>query len=100
MRATNSPASKLNGVLVIVSEVARAGDVSVSVALVGPSQPRDLGPRRGKLFLAQLVVHRGIEASPDLGPPGMSEIIDDRPGQLCGLRKWNLLLFEDQLASP
>src|SRR2546430_11931736 len=52
-------------------DVARAGDVSVSVALVGPNRPRDLRPRRGKLFFFQPFAHRGIEASRDLGPPGM-----------------------------
>ena len=70
-------------------DVARAGDVGVSVALVVSDQPRDLRPRRGKFLLAQLVVHRGIEASADLGPPGSGEIIDDRAGQLGGLRKWS-----------
>jgi hypothetical protein len=46
-----------------------------------------VSPRLGKPFLGEPVAHRGIEASADISPPGMSKIIDDRPGQLVGLRK-------------
>jgi hypothetical protein len=68
-------------------EVAGAHDVSVSVARVGPNQPCNLSPRFAKLLLGEPIAHLGIEAGSDLGPPCMSEIIDDCPGQICGPRK-------------
>ena len=86
MRATKSPASKVNGVLVM--EVAGTHGVSVSVALIGPSQPRNVSPRLGKPLLSEPGAHRVIKARGDISPPAMSVVIDDRPGQLDGIRKW------------